>query len=618
MPRKTNDQYVTQCIDKGLEIPVDSDENRYVNTHTPILHVCKKGHSPYKQSPNNHIRGQGCPVCAGVKVKTYNQYHQECNSKELDLPSANGKYVNCETKLYHICKKGHPDYEQSPNHHLRGHGCPVCAGNKPKTIEIYHKECVDNNIDLPVIRSDNPYISTHTKSQHICKEGHLYMQEPNSHLHGCGCPVCAGNKLKTDEQYRRECQVKDLDLPEDTDTNRYSNCKTKLVHICKQEHRYPQTPSDHLQGYGCPECAGNKVKIDAEYRNECIIRNIDLPEDNDENRYVNTHTPILHVCKKGHSPYKQSPASHLKGCGCPVCGRITVVLAQSLTDQQYRGECERLNIDPPDNNDTNLYINNRIKLSHTCKYEHPSYQQRPGDHLRGQGCPICGNRSSGLAQRKTHEQYTRECTAFNFDLPEIADDNKYTTATTKLRHVCKVKHVYLQTPNNHLKGVGCPSCMYKTASLLLTFLVSLGFTVVSEQSFEWTYEVESSRRHRRFDFYIQELNLIIELDGPHHFRNVGYSRIEHSHQLAIDTYEKMVPGLRKNFSFMRISQADFLAKYDTMKDVVREALEDHKPTDCVILTVAADLSMYDGHLNMTQLYYDNPLLEPEDDGDDSE
>lgn len=50
--------YANECKEKGLDLPAEE----YVNKCTKILHVCSKGHT-YKQTPNNHLSGQGCPKC---------------------------------------------------------------------------------------------------------------------------------------------------------------------------------------------------------------------------------------------------------------------------------------------------------------------------------------------------------------------------------------------------------------------------------------------------------------------------------------------------------------------------------------------------------------------------
>lgn len=58
------------------------------------------------------------------KTKTTKHYYQECLDKELDLPLEN--YKNDSTKINHKCKICGNVYKQTPSNHLRGQGCPIC------------------------------------------------------------------------------------------------------------------------------------------------------------------------------------------------------------------------------------------------------------------------------------------------------------------------------------------------------------------------------------------------------------------------------------------------------------------------------------------------------------
>lgn len=113
--------------------------------------------------------------------KTPEEYVQECKNKGLDLPIED--YINNSTKINHKCSKGHI-YLQTSHGHLNGQGCTVC---KKKTTEEYIHECMDKGYDLPI----EDYINTRTRINHKCMQGHVYPQEPRSHLEGIGCPLCS-------------------------------------------------------------------------------------------------------------------------------------------------------------------------------------------------------------------------------------------------------------------------------------------------------------------------------------------------------------------------------------------------------------------------------------------
>lgn len=134
--KKTHEKYSNECKDRELDLPVDRDDNKYVNDSTKLYHKCKiLEHKEYPQTPNNHLHGYGCPLCGKIKnyltqTKTHKQYVNECKERKIDLPvnRKDNKYVNDGTGLYHKCKiSEHDEYLQTPNSHLQGRSCILCT-----------------------------------------------------------------------------------------------------------------------------------------------------------------------------------------------------------------------------------------------------------------------------------------------------------------------------------------------------------------------------------------------------------------------------------------------------------------------------------------------------------
>jgi len=123
----------------------------YIHSQTKVKIICKQ-HGVYEQTPSSHLRGNGCPVCG-----------KEAQGKERSAKAAdefttkahivhNNKYdyslvdyKNSYTKIKIICKE-HGSFEQKPNAHLNGHGCPVCASLESGWTRTKFKEkCTKNN-----------------------------------------------------------------------------------------------------------------------------------------------------------------------------------------------------------------------------------------------------------------------------------------------------------------------------------------------------------------------------------------------------------------------------------------------------------------------------------------
>lgn len=233
-------EYLKRCKESGYDLPVED----YITTNTKIRHICNQGHI-YMQEPRHHLEGVGCPKCRGNYSYTPKEYLTLCKERGYDLPIED--YKNSKIKIKHRCSKGHI-YEQTPHDHLKGNGCFICNGNFKKTPKQYYKECKDKGLDLPI----EDYVNNRTKIKHKCNQGHIYLQKPNAHLNGQGCPKCSSNYSYTPEDYYSLCKENDLDIP----IENYIDTKTKIKHKCSNcGNIYEQTPNAHLSGQGCPKCS---------------------------------------------------------------------------------------------------------------------------------------------------------------------------------------------------------------------------------------------------------------------------------------------------------------------------------------------------------------------------
>ena len=106
------------------------------------------------------------------------------------------------------------------------------------------------------------------------------------------------------------------------------------------------------------------------------------------------------------------------------------------------------------------YENNKIKIKIMCP-SHGSFLQRPSDHLNKSGCPECGKEAKGKAK-------SANAKAEFATKASIIHNNKYTyslvdykTCMLKVSITCPIHGEFLQTPNQHLRGRGCPKCAFE-------------------------------------------------------------------------------------------------------------------------------------------------------------
>ena len=102
-------------------------------------------------------------------------------------------YVDCKTKILHRCKIHNVEWYSTPDNVLRGHGCPQCLKDKiseknSKENETYLKELKNKN---PNVIALSLYKGADKRIEHKClKCGHVWKVKPSGLLSGKGCPKC--------------------------------------------------------------------------------------------------------------------------------------------------------------------------------------------------------------------------------------------------------------------------------------------------------------------------------------------------------------------------------------------------------------------------------------------
>lgn len=165
----------------------------YVNCFNKVKIICKIHHFIFEKSPINHLKGQGCPKCSKRQKLTYDTFVEKANIVHHNkYDYSNVIYLNNKTKIKIRCPQHNSIFQQSPNTHLRGHGCPRCGRTgKYNTFDFITKSSIvhDNKYDY----SRSIYTIGLGKIIIICSEHGNFSQTANHHLLGSGCPKCVSS-----------------------------------------------------------------------------------------------------------------------------------------------------------------------------------------------------------------------------------------------------------------------------------------------------------------------------------------------------------------------------------------------------------------------------------------
>lgn len=241
----------------------DYSKVEYINSTAKVCIICKE-HGEFWQTPQGHVRGQGCPKCANIKrgdtfrsdgdtfVKRATVLHDGKYIYDKD------SYVNAMTKVPILCLK-HGTFWMTPMNHLLGQGCPKCNGrglNTEEIIELFKEKHGDSYDYSKVV-----FTKMHEKVCIICKEHGEFWQTPSKHLLGQGCPKCSdikkakGRTLTTNDFIEKSSKIHNNKYV--YDKTEYKGTYESLTITCPIHGDFTQRANDHLNGHGCPICGNN-------------------------------------------------------------------------------------------------------------------------------------------------------------------------------------------------------------------------------------------------------------------------------------------------------------------------------------------------------------------------
>ena len=242
--------------------------------------------------------------------------------------------------------------------------------------------------------------------------------------------------------------------------------------------------------------------------------------------YINAKEKVCIICHKKddmgqeHGEFYIRPCNVINGTGCPKCGnRFT------YTREEWIAKANFVH--------SNKYDYSLIESTNGKAYGtiicpiHGQFKQQLGSHINGCGCPKC---NKGVPM--TLEEFTIRANEIHH---QYYDYSKFTYVNQKTKGIiiCPRHGSFMQTPDIHLRGHGCPKCKSsKLESIVLNALNRCGISYIYQSNV---------LKNDSFviDFYIKNTNLLIECQGEQHFVPVDFSR-KNNMELAKSQFEKQI------------------------------------------------------------------------------
>lgn len=275
-----------------------------------------------------------------LTTKEFIENAKKVHGNKYDYSKVN--YVNAKTKVCIICPK-HGEFWQTPDKHLRGHGCQKCHPLRKKTTEEFINEAKLVHGDK-YDYSKTEYNGANKKVCITCPEHGDFMVFANLHLNGCGCKQCYLKKRRTTtEEFIKLSKEMygDKFIYDKTDLDKRDE-NGKVIITCKKHGDLKVNPSLHLAGKNeCRKCKGRFYMTKNEFIEEAKKIHGDK-YDYSMVEYKNMNTKIKIICKE-HGVFYQKPSKHLLGQGCPICKESTMEneIAIFLTKNKINFEREK-------------------------------------------------------------------------------------------------------------------------------------------------------------------------------------------------------------------------------------------------------------------------------------
>lgn len=457
------------------------------------------------------------------------------------------KYDYSSIKYVYALKEGveitcpiHGQFFQKPISHINGHGCPSCGGTtKSNTASFTAKAKLKHKKNYSYEKVN--YSNNRTKVIITCPIHGDFMQTPDSHLNGNGCPHCG--KINTSKKLVMT-QSEFIEKATTTHIGKYSygnviykNSKSPVIITCKTHGEFEQSPNMHLQGHGCSEC-GRTKKLNT---NSFITKasNVHKGKYNySKVHYVNNSTKVTITCNE-HGDFIQTPMKHLQGQGCRNCAGNNNHSLDSFIEKAKIIHYNKFNYDK------STFVNVKTKIIITCPV-HGDFEQVPSEHLSGYGCKKCGNNTKYSTEEFVSK--AREIHRNKFGYQYVI----YESSKNKIKIECPFHGLFEQRPTSHLKGQGCPKCnLPKGEQRIINHLEKLNLSYVTQFTFEDCIHIKPLP----FDFAVTKdsVKYLIEFHGEQHYESVNYGK----HKTDLDYRKrmdkiKMAYALSNNIPFLEI------------------------------------------------------------------
>jgi len=321
-------------------------------------------------------------------------------------------------------------------------------------------------------------------------------------------------------------------------------------------------------------------------------------------RQIMKHTLKVYdfVCNKCNHIFQTKPHIITMNCGCPYC----CVPSQKICDDIQCKICFNNSFASCDKSKFWSAKNKNILPRQVHKWSHYKYYfdcdkcnhtflSPLNDVMSNVWCSYCSNHTL------CDDQNCQIC--FEKSFASYPRSNNLVDKTIDARKIFKYTHkkysFECDTCHNTFNcliysisiGSWCPFCKNKTEIVLHDWLITQfnNYTVTYQKTFTWCKNIETNYI-RRFDFYIEELKLVIELDGEQHFSQTSNWKSPEKTQ-ETDIY-KMKCLQEHGISVIRLLQLDVFHNKTNWKNDLSQVIKKYDVPEIIYIENGTKYDVY--------------------------
>lgn len=339
----------------------------------------------------------------------------------------------------------------------------------------------------------------------------------------------------------------------------------KMKIICPVHGEFWQSLHEHIdKKQGCPKCGVIKRSENKLYDFSDFVKCAKLIHGDkyiyNEKDYHGYKEKMKITCPI-HGDFYQVPTHHVNSKeGCPQCGLDISKNIKRRTKDEFIKLAKQVHVNKYDYSKSE-YINSLTKTCIICPI-HGEFYQTPYSHIKGCGCPKCGDELRGRKQVKGTDNFIKESILVHGDKYDYSKVH-YKGILDPVVIICKKHGEFKQVPSYHLSGNGCPICG-KTISKAEEEIYNFCCEQIGEENVQ--------QRNRliihpyELDIYLRSLGYAIEYNGLRwHSEKFGKDRYYH--------LNKLNACKEKGIKLIQIFEDEYINKRDIVYNKLKHIMK---------------------------------------------